>query len=234
MSSANERISVDHHDWHSPSYVDEWIARDLTRDEERRLRLRQMLAAAPFAADGEITVLDVGGGYGVVTEEVLRAFPRAVVTLAGLFAADAGSGAAAARGPWRAGQIRDRRSARSGMDRWGRRPVRPRRLGDRDPQSARSRADRRLLSGDRRGAEARRRVSRLRSVRSDRRDRRADADDRARPALPRSTASGRRPPLAIVAARDPRRPGVNAISHHASRELAHRDRVSHRRRRGTR
>jgi SAM-dependent methyltransferase len=81
MSLTRDGISVDHHDWHSPSYVDEWIARDLTRDEERRERLREMLAAAPNAVEGEITALDVGGGYGVVTEEVLRAFPRAVVTL---------------------------------------------------------------------------------------------------------------------------------------------------------
>ena len=81
MTSANDGIAVDHHDWHSPGYVEEWIARDVTRDDERRLRLRRMLAAAPFAADAEIAVLDVGGGYGVVTEEVLGAFPRAVVTL---------------------------------------------------------------------------------------------------------------------------------------------------------
>lgn len=81
MSSSDTPIAVDHHDWHSRSYVDEWIARDITRDDERRRRLRQMLAAAPFATDGEITVLDVGGGYGVVSEEVLRIFPRAVVTL---------------------------------------------------------------------------------------------------------------------------------------------------------
>jgi 2-polyprenyl-3-methyl-5-hydroxy-6-metoxy-1,4-benzoquinol methylase len=81
MSSEHRGVSVDHHDWHSQNYVDEWIARDLSRDDERRQRLRGMLAAAPFAADAEITVLDVGGGYGVVTEEVLRAFPRAVVTL---------------------------------------------------------------------------------------------------------------------------------------------------------
>ena len=81
MASANDGIAADHHDWHSPSYVDEWIARDLSRDEERRHRLRQMLAAAPFATNAVIAVLDVGGGYGVVTEEVLRAFPRAVVTL---------------------------------------------------------------------------------------------------------------------------------------------------------
>ena len=81
MSSEDDGIRVDHHDWHSRSYVDEWIARDVTRDEERRLRLRRMLAAAPAAWDAEIEVLDVGGGYGVVTEEVLRTFPRAVVTL---------------------------------------------------------------------------------------------------------------------------------------------------------
>ena len=81
MPSETRGIAVDHHDWHSPGYVEEWITRDLSRDEERRLRLRQMLAAAPFAAEAEITVLDVGGGYGVVTDEVLRTFPRATVTL---------------------------------------------------------------------------------------------------------------------------------------------------------
>ena len=81
MSSTGSGISVDHHDWHSRGYVDEWIARDASRDEERRVRLRQMLASAPYPGDGEIAVLDVGGGYGVVTEELLRAFPRAVVTL---------------------------------------------------------------------------------------------------------------------------------------------------------
>jgi SAM-dependent methyltransferase len=79
--SGTEHMRVDHHDWHSRGYVDEWIARDVTRDEERRLRLREMLAAAPVAPDAEIAVLDVGGGYGVVTEEVLRAFPHATVTL---------------------------------------------------------------------------------------------------------------------------------------------------------
>lgn len=81
MSSAREPIRVDHHDWHSPGYVAQWIARDVTRDDERRQRLREMLAAAPFAADAAIAVLDVGGGYGVVSEEVLRHFSRAVVML---------------------------------------------------------------------------------------------------------------------------------------------------------
>jgi 2-polyprenyl-3-methyl-5-hydroxy-6-metoxy-1,4-benzoquinol methylase len=81
MSSVHDGIPIDHHDWHSQGYVEEWIARDLTRDDERRRRLQQMLAVAAYPAEVEIAVLDVGGGYGVVTEEVLRAFPRSHVTL---------------------------------------------------------------------------------------------------------------------------------------------------------
>jgi ubiquinone/menaquinone biosynthesis C-methylase UbiE len=81
MGVATQSFSVMHHDWHSQSYVEEWIERDVRRDEERRARLRNMLAVAKFPPDGATSVLDVGGGYGVVTEEVLRAFPRARVTL---------------------------------------------------------------------------------------------------------------------------------------------------------
>ena len=60
------------------------LARDQSRDavrRQRRQRLRDMLAHAHVPADGEVSVLDVGGGYGVVTEEVLAAFPHARVTL---------------------------------------------------------------------------------------------------------------------------------------------------------
>jgi len=69
------------HDWHSSDYVSEWIAEDSARDPVRRPRLREMLAAAPFARDARLTVLDVGGGYGAVTEELLQLFPAAQVTL---------------------------------------------------------------------------------------------------------------------------------------------------------
>ncbi len=40
-----------------------------------------MLAAAPFAHDARPAVIDVGGGYGAVTEELLQLFPAAQVTL---------------------------------------------------------------------------------------------------------------------------------------------------------
>jgi ubiquinone/menaquinone biosynthesis C-methylase UbiE len=39
-----------------------------------------MLSVAAFSPDAAISVLDVRGGYGIVTEEVLREFPHARVT----------------------------------------------------------------------------------------------------------------------------------------------------------
>ena len=70
-----------HHDWHSEQYVSDWIAHDVARDPERRPRLQEMLEMAPFPRDAAIEVLDVGAGYGAVTEEVLKRFPNARVTL---------------------------------------------------------------------------------------------------------------------------------------------------------
>lgn len=69
------------HDWHSPNYVNDWIKRDESRDAERRPRIRQMMAMAKLPPDAPIQVLDVGAGYGFVSEEVLHAFPKARITL---------------------------------------------------------------------------------------------------------------------------------------------------------
>jgi trans-aconitate methyltransferase len=69
------------HDWQSADYVAGWIEHDIARDPERRPLLRRMLSSVPFPRDTQLEVLDVGGGYGVVTEEVLAAFAAARVTL---------------------------------------------------------------------------------------------------------------------------------------------------------
>ncbi len=69
------------HDWHSTDYVAEWITRDAARDPERRPLLQQMLSFAPFPSNAELDVLDVGAGYGAVSEELLQAFPAARITL---------------------------------------------------------------------------------------------------------------------------------------------------------
>jgi len=81
MALGGEGILAGEHDWQSADYVSAWIDRDVTRDAERRQRLQAMLAHAGFAPETAVKVLDVGGGYGVVTEEVLGAFPNARVTL---------------------------------------------------------------------------------------------------------------------------------------------------------
>jgi SAM-dependent methyltransferase len=69
------------HDWHSTDYVTDWIAHDVARDPVRRAHLRDMLSAAPFARDARLAVIDVGAGYGAVTEELLHLFPVAAITL---------------------------------------------------------------------------------------------------------------------------------------------------------
>src|SRR5205085_6405979 len=79
-SGARGRPSM-HHDWHSEQYVSDWIAHDVARDPERRPRLQEMLEWAPLPCDAAIEVLDVGAGYGAVSEEVLKRFPNARVTL---------------------------------------------------------------------------------------------------------------------------------------------------------
>ena len=79
--SADTNSLKSDHDWHSPEYVEDWIASRIHLDEERRPRIREMLSYSSLRPDEAIHVLDIGGGYGVVTEEVLRAFPLAQVTL---------------------------------------------------------------------------------------------------------------------------------------------------------
>src|SRR5260370_16112119 len=80
MDKRQERHIGDH-DWHSAEYVNDWIGRDVQRDDERRPLLQQMLERPGLASEAEIRVLDVGAGYGVVSEEVLRRFPHARITL---------------------------------------------------------------------------------------------------------------------------------------------------------
>jgi ubiquinone/menaquinone biosynthesis C-methylase UbiE len=81
MSETTRDRSIGEHEWHSANYVDWWISRDQSRDAERRQRLREMLSHSGFTGDAPLSVLDVGGGYGVVSEEVLKAFPSARVVL---------------------------------------------------------------------------------------------------------------------------------------------------------
>jgi tRNA (cmo5U34)-methyltransferase len=67
------------HDWHSQSYVQDWIP--TYGGDERTASLRRIAQLIPFDPQEEIRVLDVGGGWGPVSAVVLETFPRAKLVL---------------------------------------------------------------------------------------------------------------------------------------------------------
>jgi trans-aconitate methyltransferase len=75
-----------HHDWQSADYVDHWIGSDILRDNERRPILRAILDRLPVDRQEITRILDVGGGYGVLTRELLGSFPDATAVLVDLSA----------------------------------------------------------------------------------------------------------------------------------------------------
>ena len=78
--SANP-ASQHRHDWHSTNYVERWIEGSWSFDEQRRELLATAVALLPEPVDAALRVLDVGGGYGVFTAEVLQARPASTVCL---------------------------------------------------------------------------------------------------------------------------------------------------------
>jgi len=67
----------DHHDWASEAYVEAWIQRQLANDPGRAERFQLMGDLLPFPADAQVTVLDIGAGYGPVSKFLLDRFPHA-------------------------------------------------------------------------------------------------------------------------------------------------------------
>ncbi len=66
-----------HHDWHSWEYVDRWISTDASRDAQRKPLLQRVASLILRPTNVAIQVLDVGAGYGALSEQVLERFPRA-------------------------------------------------------------------------------------------------------------------------------------------------------------
>lgn len=69
------------HDWQSRPYVEQWIASATARQETRRPELRRLISLLPCSRAEPIRVLDVGGGHGEVTMQVLEEWPNATVVL---------------------------------------------------------------------------------------------------------------------------------------------------------
>src|SRR3954447_5002601 len=71
----------DHHDWKAAEYAARWVADAMSRDDEREGQLALLAALIPRPRDAAIRVLDLGAGYGIVSDAVLRTFPAARITL---------------------------------------------------------------------------------------------------------------------------------------------------------
>lgn len=67
--------------WQEQGFVDNWVARDDGRQDQRGPMIDAVVAAAPFPADRAIRALDVGAGYGLLSRRLLERFPNARVTL---------------------------------------------------------------------------------------------------------------------------------------------------------
>ena len=73
------KISDPHglHDWSSKEYVHDWATRQDRYEDERRPKFQMIADAIPFSADAAIQILDVGAGYGALTQFLLQQFPNA-------------------------------------------------------------------------------------------------------------------------------------------------------------
>ncbi len=63
------------HDWNSKEYVLQWAERQ--DEEDRREQFQLMADLIPFDRGAPITFLDLGAGYGALTQFLLKQFPNA-------------------------------------------------------------------------------------------------------------------------------------------------------------
>ena len=67
----------DHHDWASRDYVNQWAGRQDPKEPLREEPFRLMAEALPYDPSARITLLDLGAGYGALSQFLLGHFPNA-------------------------------------------------------------------------------------------------------------------------------------------------------------
>ncbi len=67
----------DHHDWSSQSYVSRWAERQDGREADREDIFRLITKILPYDQAAKIKILDVGAGYGALTQFLLDLYPNA-------------------------------------------------------------------------------------------------------------------------------------------------------------
>ncbi len=64
------------HDWNSKNYILDWAKRQDERKADRRRQFEFIADLIPFDRAAPIAILDIGAGYGALTQFLLRQFPN--------------------------------------------------------------------------------------------------------------------------------------------------------------
>ena len=67
------------HEWDSPEYVRQWVADGNKTDPQRAEQITALVGLIRSSSETYIDILDLGAGYGIVTREILTAYPNAQV-----------------------------------------------------------------------------------------------------------------------------------------------------------
>jgi SAM-dependent methyltransferase len=67
----------DHHDWDSADYVSHWASGQDPKEKDREDAFRLLADTIPFDKKLPIRILDLGAGYGALTQFLLNRFPNA-------------------------------------------------------------------------------------------------------------------------------------------------------------
>ena len=76
-SSHEHRHGHDHHDWDSPKYVSAWAEGQDEKEKARQEPFRVLAQTIPYDKELPIKILDVGAGYGALTQFLLGHFSNA-------------------------------------------------------------------------------------------------------------------------------------------------------------
>ena len=76
-STFNPSHGHDHHQWDSKEYVSKWAAGQDPKEKNREAAFRLLADTIPFDSNEPIRILDLGAGYGALTQFLLNRFPHA-------------------------------------------------------------------------------------------------------------------------------------------------------------
>ncbi len=80
MANTSDFISRhrhDHHDWDSAEYVSNWAKGQDPKEKDRDAAFTLLADTIPFSKQLPIRILDLGAGYGALTQFLLNRFPKA-------------------------------------------------------------------------------------------------------------------------------------------------------------